>query len=229
MLLAIDTATQHMSLALHDGRSVLAEQTWFSGNNHTIALAPTVRQMLMANGLSVEALRALAVSVGPGSYSGLRIGVALAKGMAAARSLPLVGVSSLDTLAAGTPYLNGGLVVALPAGRGRLIVKTYRWRKGRWGSHKSEEPELMDWQALMEKVDGAAFLTGEISEEGFETIKAAQANGVPLTIVAGAYRLRRAGFLAEEAWTRLNENSDPKVFEAARVVPFYVKTKDIPG
>jgi tRNA threonylcarbamoyladenosine biosynthesis protein TsaB len=229
MLLAIDTATQIMSLALHDGTSVVAEQTWFSGNNHTITLAPTIHQMLTANGLSVESLTGLAVSIGPGSYSGLRVGVALAKGLAAARRLPLVGISSLDTLAAGTPYLNGGLVAVLPAGRGRLIVKTYRWRKGRWGSHKSEAPQLMDWQALMEKIDGTAFLTGEINDEGFAAINAAQANNLPLTVVPGAFRLRRAGFLAEEALLRLSENSDPKAFDPARVVPFYIKTKDIPG
>jgi tRNA threonylcarbamoyladenosine biosynthesis protein TsaB len=229
MLLAIDTATQIMSLALHDGMSIAAEQTWFSGSNHTITLAPMIHQMLTANGLGVESLTALAVSIGPGSYSGLRVGVALAKGLAAARELPLVGVSSLDILAAGTPYLNGGLVAVLPAGRGRLIVKTYRWRKGRWGSHKSEAPQLMDWQALMEKIDGTAFLTGEINDEGFAAIKVAQANNLPLTIVPGAFRLRRAGFLAEEALLRLNENSDPKAFDPARVVPFYTKTKDIPG
>lgn len=230
MLLAIDTATQIMSVALHDGTDVVAEQTWFSGNNHTIALAPAIRTMLANVGLEVESLTALAVSIGPGSYSGLRIGVALAKGFASARKLPLVGVSSLDTLAVGTPYYNGGLVVVLPAGRERLMVKTYRWRKGRWGSHKSEEPQLLEnWDALISKIDGAAFVTGEINDAGLEALKAAQANNIPLTLLPGAFRLRRAGFLAEEAWSRLNESADKKVFEASRLVPFYIKTKDIPG
>ncbi|MFN8376302.1 MAG: tRNA (adenosine(37)-N6)-threonylcarbamoyltransferase complex dimerization subunit type 1 TsaB [Anaerolineae bacterium] len=229
MLLAIDTATQMMSVALHDGSSVLAEQTWYSGNNHTVMLAPAIQTLLAHNGLKVDALTALAVSIGPGSYSGLRIGVALAKGLAAARKLPLVGVSSLDTLAVGTPYFNGGLVVTLPAGRERLIVKTYRWRKGRWASHKSEEPQLLEnWEALVGKIDGTAFVTGEITHAGIETLKAAQANGVPVTVLPAALRLRRAGFLAEEAWSRLNDSSDKKEFEPARLVPFYIKTKDFP-
>ncbi len=230
MLLAIDTATQIMSLALHDGKNIVAEQTWHSGNNHTIMLAPTIHSMLADSGVGVDTLTALAVSTGPGSYSGLRIGVALAKGLAAARKLPLVGVSSLDTLAAGTPYYNGGLVVVLPAGRERLIVKTYRWRKGRWGSHKSEDPQSLDnWEALIAKIDGTAYITGEVNDAGLEVVKAAQANGAPVTLLPAAYRLRRAGFLAEEAWTRLNESGDKQEFEAARIVPFYVKSKDIPG
>jgi tRNA threonylcarbamoyladenosine biosynthesis protein TsaB len=112
ILLAIDTATQIMSLALHDGDSLRAEVTWHTANNHTAELAPAVRDLLARSDTSLDDLTALAVSIGPGSYTGLRIGVALAKGLAAARGLPLVGVSSLDTLAAAQPYVQGsGLVV----------------------------------------------------------------------------------------------------------------------
>src|SRR5690606_17578892 len=99
---------------------------------------PAIQRLLLRCEASVEDLSALAVSIGPGSYTGLRIGVALAKGLAAARNLPLVGITTLDTLAAGQPYLssNHGLIVVVQAGRGRVIVKTYRWRKGRWGSQQ---------------------------------------------------------------------------------------------
>ena len=93
-LLAIDTATQFISLALHDGQQMLAEQTWFSENHHTVELAPAVRMLLESARLTAADLTALAVSIGPGSYTGLRIGVALAKGIAGARRLPLVGMSA---------------------------------------------------------------------------------------------------------------------------------------
>jgi tRNA threonylcarbamoyladenosine biosynthesis protein TsaB len=225
MLLAIDTATQMMSIALHDGRNLLAEQTWRTANNHTIQLAPAVQALLMQCEVAVDQLTALGVSIGPGSYSGLRVGVALAKGMAAARSLPLVGVSSLDTIAAGQPHVQGGLVVVVQAGRERITVGRYQWRRGRWA--RRGEPQLMDWATLFASIDGNAYLTGEINAEGHHAILDAQAAKTPVSIVPAAYRLRRAGFLAEEAWDRLKAGKER--FEAARVVPIYIRTKDSPA
>lgn len=224
MLLAIDTATQVMSLALHDGRSLLAEQTWHTANNHTGELAPGVRLLLARCNATVDDLKVLAVSTGPGSYSGLRIGVAMAKGMAAAHHLPLVGVSTLDTLAAGQSHFQSTLIVTVQAGRGRVIVGRYQWRKGRWGQRG--EPQLMEWETLFENIDGPTHLTGEVNEKGYQALLLAQERGVPVTLAPAAYRLRRAGFLAEEAWARYN--ADRSGFPAAKLVPFYIKTQDVP-
>lgn len=228
MLLAIDTATRVMSLALHTGTELLVEQTWHTLDNHTTELAPTVNKLLRQCEKTPADLTALAVSTGPGSYTGLRIGVALAKGMAAARKLPLVGISTLDTLAAGQPsYQSGhGLIVVIQAGRGRIIVKTYRWRKGRWTSHA--DARLMDWSEMFANVDGPAHLTGEISAEGMAALAEAQAKQVPVLLTPAANRLRRAGFLAEEAWLRLKDGK-PEDFTAARLIPEYISTKDIPS
>jgi tRNA threonylcarbamoyladenosine biosynthesis protein TsaB len=224
MLLAIDTATQVMSLALHDGRRVLAEHTWHTANNHTVELAPTVQNLLLQCGAGVEDLKVLAVSTGPGSYSGLRIGVAMAKGMAAPNQLPLVGVSTLDTIAAGQSHFQSSLIVTVQAGRGRVIVGRYQWRKGRWGQRG--EPQLMEWETLFASIDGPTHLTGEVNETGYQALLLAQEQGIPVTLAPAAYRLRRAGFLAEEAWTRYNADHD--AFPAAKLVPFYIKTQDAP-
>jgi tRNA threonylcarbamoyladenosine biosynthesis protein TsaB len=224
MLLAIDTATQVMSLALHDGRNLLAEQTWHTANNHTVELAPTLRQLLKRTGADMDDLKVLAVSTGPGSYSGLRIGVALAKGIASARRLPLVGVSTLDTIAAGQSHYQSSLIVTVQAGRGRVIVGRYQWRRGRWGQRG--EPQLMTWETLFASIDGQTFLTGEVNETGYQALLVAQEKGVPVTLAPAAFRLRRAGFLAEEAWARFN--ADRGGFPAAKLVPFYIKTQDVP-
>jgi tRNA threonylcarbamoyladenosine biosynthesis protein TsaB len=177
--------------------------------------------------VSISDLTALAVSTGPGSFTGLRIGVALAKGLASTRKLPLVGISTLDVLAAGQPCLssNHGLIVAVQAGRSMVIVKTYRWRKGRWSSQV--EPQLMKWEDLFARVDGPAYLTGEIDANGRDALEAARAKQVPVELVLPVYRLRRAGFLAEEALTQLKE--DKEGFNPNKVMPIYVKTKDTPA
>jgi tRNA threonylcarbamoyladenosine biosynthesis protein TsaB len=225
MLLAIDTATQIMSLALHDGRNLLAEESWRTNNNHTIELAPAIEIMLDRCEATMRDLTALAVATGPGSFSGLRIGVSMAKGMAGALKLPLVGISTLDILAAGQPQLTGGLVAVVQAGRGRVIAQTYRWRKGQWANRS--EPQIMDWETLFNSIDGPAHLTGEVSDVGLEALAAAQSRDIPVTLLPAVYRLRRAGFLAEEAWEKLRTD-DKANFEAAKVLPVYVKTKDSP-
>lgn len=225
MLLALDTATTMMSIALHDGRSLLAEQTWPSDNQHTVELAPALEKLLARCGYTLSDLTALACATGPGSYSGLRIGVALAKGIASARDLPLIGISTLDILAVAQPNYQNTLIVVVTAGRGRVAVGRYQWRKGRWVGRG--EPQLMDWATLFASIDGPAHLTGEVSAVGMEKCAAAQASGVPVTLAPAGHRLRRAGFLAEEAWSRY-QAAGKTGFQAAQVTPFYIKTQDVP-
>jgi tRNA threonylcarbamoyladenosine biosynthesis protein TsaB len=225
-LLAIDTATQFISIALHDGQQMLAEQTWRSENHHTVELAPAVRGLMAHAGLTPADLAALAVAVGPGSYTGLRIGVALAKGIAGAHNLPLVGVSSFDILAAQQPRSTGALVLVLPAGRGRVVTARYTWRKGAWKVRG--DAQNVDWDSLLASIDAATTISGEISAEGHSKIDAAQMDGLPVSLTPAALRMRRAGFLAEEAWARLRADGDPVAFDAAAVAPIYVKTKDSP-
>lgn len=99
MLLALDTATRMASLALHDGQRLCYEATWQADRQHTVQLAARLATALEELGLPPERLSGVAVTIGPGSFTGLRVGVALAKGLAMARSLPLLGVPTLDVVA----------------------------------------------------------------------------------------------------------------------------------
>ncbi len=224
MLLAMDTATQIISLALHDGDRLLMECTLTVGRNHSARLAPMVRQAMAQFDLTAADLQALAVSVGPGSYTGLRIGVALAKGMAAVRSIPLVPVSTLDALAAGQTLHDpqAALVALVSAGRRRVISGEYRRQNGRWKAQGP--PALQSWDDLLASYeDLPLWLTGEISRQGLEKVQAAIAGGQSIRLRPAAERLRRAGYLAEEAWRRLRAASAEEHFPADRVMPLYLK------
>jgi hypothetical protein len=105
-----------------------------------------------------------------------------------------------------------------------VIAATYRWRRGRWDNRG--EPEALDWDTLIASIDGPAALSGDINAEARALLEQAQVRGVPITINAPVYRLRRAGFLAEEALARLRAGGD---HDAARLAPLYVKTRDLPG
>ncbi len=224
MLLAIDTATHIMSLALHTGDTLLSEITMKIGRNHSAYLAPMIQQIMEQSEVGADDLTAMAVSIGPGSYTGLRIGVALAKGMAAVNKIPLVGLSTLDTIAAGQTYYNTRhtLVVVVPAGRGRVISDTYRAKKGRWIADGN--PILQSWDDLLDAVDERIYLTGEIVPQGLKAIKDAQDAGKSITLVQPAERLRRAGFLAEEAWRLIREENEDDDFSAEKVIPVYLKS-----
>ncbi|MCU0513257.1 MAG: tRNA (adenosine(37)-N6)-threonylcarbamoyltransferase complex dimerization subunit type 1 TsaB [Anaerolineae bacterium] len=224
MLLALDTATPFMSVALHAEHTLIAEQMLRTGNQHNTLLAASIQHLLATCNVPIDALTAVAACTGPGSYTGLRIGVALAKGIAAGRGLPLIGVSALDALAAGQPYQNTrhNLLAVVQAGRGRIIVGSYRARKGRWLAENA--PYITTWPALIAGLEGSFYLTGEVDEAGHEALAAASARGQSLTLVSAAYRARRAGFLAQEAWRRLREGTAAD-FPPARVVPVYLKTE----
>lgn len=224
MLLAIDTATRVISLALHDGERVLAEASWETANHHTVELAPAVQGMLSRAGLTPAQLKAVAVALGPGSFTGLRIGLGLAKGLATACQIPLIGVPTLEILAAAQPYFDGELIAVLAAGRGRICAQRFGWTVNAW--EPLEEPAIMDWETLLGQLGQTpALLSGEISAPAIQKVVAAAASGQALTLAPAAARLRRAAYLADRAWQRLwrNETDNPDT-----LVPIYLHQPGVP-
>jgi tRNA threonylcarbamoyladenosine biosynthesis protein TsaB len=200
MLIAIDTATEYASLALHDGFRVRGEHTWESPRRHTVELLPRLVAALKQLDISVEHLSGIAVTRGPGSFTGLRVGMAVAKGLALARGLPLVGVPTLDVVAAAQGRDRRPLCAVLQAGRGRICVAIYRWRDDEWQAKK--EPRLTTWPALAEETTSPTLFCGEIDPVGADALGTL---GELAVLLPAAARLRRAAFLAEIAWQRLNQ------------------------
>lgn len=219
VLLAIDTATRTLGLALYDGSTLLAEQMWVAGNQHNLLLAPAIRSTLHVLDLTPAALSAVAVTVGPGSYTGLRIGVALAKGLAAVRPLPLIGVTTLDVLAIAQPVSTKFLLVCVvQAGRSRIITSQYVTRKGRWTVELA--PTITDWATLLPTLTTPALITGEVDEMGAAAIAATGSES--LVVVTPALRARRPGILAEEAWRRWQAHPDHD-YSVNSVMPLYLQ------
>ncbi|HEC33171.1 MAG TPA: tRNA (adenosine(37)-N6)-threonylcarbamoyltransferase complex dimerization subunit type 1 TsaB [Chloroflexi bacterium] len=213
MLLALDTATRVASLALHDGRRVRYEATWEAGRQQTVQLTPRLVAALESLGLDVEGLSGVAVALGPGSFTGLRVGMAVAKGLALARNIPLLGVPTLDVMAVAQGRDRRPLVTVLEAGRGRICAAIYRWRKG-W--QRREGPFLTTWEDLAAGVEKPTLFCGEVDKEGVETLERL---GEMAVLLPPACRLRRAGFLAELAWERIRQG---QADDPATLVPLYL-------
>ncbi len=216
MLLAIDTATHWTGLALHDGRSIIAETGWRAAKTQTMELAPEVAQILRRSGHEPADLAAIAVAVGPGSYTGLRIGLAFAKGFALANQTKMIGVPTLDIIAAGQAETAGQLVAIVEAGRRRVCAAFYTWEGSKGWQNKSL-PDITEWDVLLAIVEEPATFAGEISPEAAKKIKA---TGRGFTISSPARSLRRAGYLAEIGWNRLRRGwtDDP-----ATLTPVYLR------
>jgi tRNA threonylcarbamoyladenosine biosynthesis protein TsaB len=211
MILAIDTATQYAGLALYDRNGLQAEEAWHAGRNHTVELMPRLARLLHTADLNVPDLAAIAVSLGPGSFTGLRIGLAAAKGMALPHKLPLVGVPTLEVVA--YPWREQELPAwaIIQAGRGRILAGCYAWLEEQW--QLLDPPHLTNFEALAPHIKKPAWCIGEIDEASAQILH--RGSGRKARIVSPAARLRRAGYLAELAATRLEagELVDPDHLE----------------
>lgn len=129
-ILAIDTATQVSSVAVLEGSKVLAELTMQARLTHSETLLPHIEQALNMAGITKDKLTGIAVSIGPGSFTGLRIGLAAAKTMAYALSLPIIGVSTLKALAEHFYGAEALIVSMIDAQKGNAYVESYEWQNG---------------------------------------------------------------------------------------------------
>jgi tRNA threonylcarbamoyladenosine biosynthesis protein TsaB len=215
MLLALDTATRQISLALHDGQSVIAESTWRTTNNHTVELAPNTALMLRRASVEPGQLRGIAVAQGPGSYTGLRIGLGLAKGLALAHHLPLIGVPTFEILMRAQSPRDERAIAVIRVGRGRVSTQAYRWAKRGWVPEG--ETRVLDWAALAADIGEPTFICGEVEAAGMEQLRQLK---VKVMLASPAHALRRAGYLAEIGWERLRA-SPPAVDDPNTLAPLY--------
>lgn len=130
-ILALDTSSLVSSVALVNQTTLLAELTIQIRKTHSEQLMPHIAELLGFAGIKPADLAAIAVSIGPGSFTGLRIGLATAKAIAYAQSIPLVGVPTLEALAYACPV--PGIIVAplLDAQKDNVYYAQYRWRDNR--------------------------------------------------------------------------------------------------
>ncbi|MBC8945072.1 MULTISPECIES: tRNA (adenosine(37)-N6)-threonylcarbamoyltransferase complex dimerization subunit type 1 TsaB [Xenorhabdus] len=162
-ILAIDTATEACSVALwNDGR--IEAQFEISPREHTQRILPMVETILSKNDIKLQQLDALAFGQGPGSFTGVRIGVGIAQGLALGADLPMIGISSLKTMAQGAFRLKNAtnVLVAIDARMGEVYWAQYtRNEQGEWLGNETEavlKPEQA--QFIMNSLTGEWAIAG---------------------------------------------------------------------
>jgi tRNA threonylcarbamoyladenosine biosynthesis protein TsaB len=216
-LLAIDTATRFSGLALYDGDSILGEVYWKSNNNHSVELMPALVHMLERQNLSVAALVAVAVAIGPGSFTGLRIGLSVAKGLAQAQGIPIIGVPTLDILAFQHQEQQRPVWAVIQAGRGRLCIAQYERRRGQWRMH--DDFELTTLDGLIERLTNRCLVCGELAYS--DRVYIAERTQTDVQFARPSQSMRRPANLAELAWQRFRRGQRD---DLAALSPIYLHT-----
>jgi tRNA threonylcarbamoyladenosine biosynthesis protein TsaB len=218
MLLAVDTSTAQVGLAVYDGVQVTGEFAWRSSQRHTIELAPAIANLLARTGLTMDNIQALGVALGPGSFTSLRVGLSLVKGLALARHLPLVGIPTLDIYAAAQPISRFPLLAAIQAGRGRLAINWYKRMKNGWQAKGLAR--VVSIETLIYEIRTPSIVCGEFTAEDRQRLSKDEVN---VKLVSPAQSVRRPAVLAELAWTRWQKGD---VDDDASLAPIYLHTAE---
>jgi tRNA threonylcarbamoyladenosine biosynthesis protein TsaB len=121
IILGIDTSSTDLSIGLYRDAAPIASYSRYIGNSHAEHIAPALRMMLGGNGIEPDTVDRIAVAVGPGSFTGLRIGIAFVKGFCVAHPIRVLPVSSLLILAHAAGYHHGRIVAAIDARNGDVF------------------------------------------------------------------------------------------------------------
>ncbi len=217
MLLAIDTSTIQIGLAVYDGEQVLAENTWQSHAHHTRQLASAVDEMLKRIDISMDAVKAIGVAIGPGSFTSLRVGLAYVKGLTLAMHIPVMGIPSLDILAATIPPSRKyRLGVVLRAGRGRLALVWYNAGANGWKAET--QPLVVSVDELVHQIHKPVIICGELSAEERQRLGRKYKN---VTLASPVDGIRRPAILADLAWQKWQSGKED---HAATLSPIYLHT-----
>jgi tRNA threonylcarbamoyladenosine biosynthesis protein TsaB len=129
-VLAIDTSTNVLGISLMKNNSVIGETITFINKNHSVRLMPAIELLMKECNIKPKELSKIVVAKGPGSYTGVRIGVTIAKTLAFTLNIPITGVSSLKVLAANGRYFHGLVCPLFDARRNLLYTGLYDFKNG---------------------------------------------------------------------------------------------------
>jgi tRNA threonylcarbamoyladenosine biosynthesis protein TsaB len=189
VILAIDTSTAQASVALSGETGVKTEISWIAGSHHSTQLFRALDALFDLSGSRIKVVSALAVATGPGSFSGIRVGMSASKAFALALDVPLTGVSTLDILAAGSCGPNACAII--PAGRGQYYLARYQVERG--SVTRTSDYRLVSLNQLSEQVCDGDYVCCEDSSEVSEYLSA---SGISVSRTPRV-TLRHASLLAE--------------------------------
>jgi tRNA threonylcarbamoyladenosine biosynthesis protein TsaB len=219
LVLGIETSTRQGGAALVDERGLVSEYTLNVEVTHSERLLPAIDRMLADASVSLSGLGGLAVSIGPGSFTGLRIGLSTAKGLAYATGLPLVGVPSLEALAWATPAARWPVCPVLDARKQEVYAALFQHEPG--GIRRIMEDRALPPEALCALIGTPTLFLGDGLERYGDLFKGIL--GERFLVPPQASRGARPACVAELGRARLLRGEREAV---DRLVPRYLRPSE---
>lgn len=220
-VLAIDTTAKIGSAALVCDGKIISEYS-LGTNSHSTTLLPMINSILSLTGLTISQIDLLATSVGPGSFTGVRIGVATIKGLAFADNIPCVGVSSLEAMAMNFTGIAGTIVPVINA-RNHMVYSAVFSSNGKDNPLRLSPDEQIDIDELIEKLAGSddrIYFTGDAYD-----MLVYESAGKLSDVCQTPVKLRDqsgygAAIAAEAIW---NSTEDKSIFTESKLMPVYLR------
>lgn len=211
-ILAIETAMDSCGVALSEGLQLVAECRIQQKNVHNEKLVSTIEWLLAEAGWQIEDLQGLAVSIGPGSFTGLRIGIAVCKGLAFSAGLPLVTVNTLDAMAHEARFWRGKLCAVIKARADEVYFALYE--KSLNLTTRISDYQISDWETLIRSTAEGTLMMASPAE----LTSALTRSG--LVVPTAGYPVLSALVVAQLGHQKFVQN---EFVDVESIEPFYLK------
>jgi len=220
LVLGIETATFCGGVALLADDRLIASRTLNALTTYSARLLPAIKELFREAGKTLNELTGLAVSIGPGSFTGVRIGLSEAKGLAVALGIPIVGVSTLEALAVRAGRNPRLVCPVVDARRGETFVAAYRWRRGAELPKQAITPAVMPIQDFVARLRGPCLFLGD----GALRYRAQIESAMPDAAFAPAHRILPSA--EEVAWLGCRRLARGEADDPAQIEPVYIRASD---
>lgn len=151
-ILALDSSSESATVAVLDDNKLLSEMTFNYKKQHSVIMLPMIDECLKNTGLTIDNIDGFVASKGPGSFTGLRIGMSTVKGLAQGTKKPFITICSLDALANNLCFADGIICPIMDALRGNVYSNLYSFDNSSMSIVAKEEPQIISMDDLIEKL-----------------------------------------------------------------------------
>ncbi|WAA12569.1 tRNA (adenosine(37)-N6)-threonylcarbamoyltransferase complex dimerization subunit type 1 TsaB [Fervidibacillus halotolerans] len=185
-VLAIDTSTNVLGVGVVNKEKVIGEYITNIKRNHSTRVLPAIEYLLKDCGLGIKDIHKIVVAHGPGSYTGLRIGLTIGKTLAWTLKIPLTGVSTLHLMAASGRYFEGLISPIIDARRGNIYTGLYKFSNGEWTNVLEDQHiSAVEWAKKLNEYNEHVLMIGENAptfQSVFETTLKDRVNFASVTV-----------------------------------------------
>ncbi|GAB6138791.1 tRNA (adenosine(37)-N6)-threonylcarbamoyltransferase complex dimerization subunit type 1 TsaB [Halanaerobaculum tunisiense] len=217
LVLAVDSSTDVGSVSLLNEEKLIGEHLLNLEQTHSQRLMPQIIELVTSSGYQLEELEGIGVAIGPGSFTGTRIGLATAKTLAQSLQLPIVGVSTLEAIAYSCKYVTDYICPVIDARGGRVFTTLYQGGDQLEAKRKETLLSVEDVVDQLATIEEPIYFVGQIAQKYQEQIEA----GITVAqFVTNSFNLPRGGAVGELAFRALKAGNESDLFA---LTPNYLK------